>query len=457
MATAPASESEAQSLASLSEAERNRIINSLSKEEAQCLLYDWEFWARPDQLPPAGNWFCWLLRSGRGAGKTRTGAEWVISRARQKAHPPIALVGQTKADVRDTMIELGESSILKVSPPWFTPIYEPSKRRLTWPNGVVAIAYSGDEPDQLRGPQHGAAWIDELAKMRYPQATWDNMELGLRLGDNPQVVVTTTPRPIPIIKQLITDPDTIDRVASTYANIANLSPSYIKRVIRKYEGTHLGRQELHGQLMDDDPRALWSRELLERTRVTRPPDLHRIVVAVDPPAGSGQAGIVVAGIATVSGETHGYTLEDASTPEGVKPAVWGSAAVAAYHKWGADMIVGEVNNGGDMIEDVIRNVPDGRNVAYKTVRATRGKYTRAEPVSNLFEQDRAHHVGQFADLEDQLCTWIPGQDSPDRLDAEVWVYTELMLDEVEDPPAGETVNVDEEVYRTERERNRLWR
>ena len=418
-------------LASLSVAEREKIIHSLSSKEAQALFYDWQFWARPDQLPPEGDWFGWLLRSGRGAGKTRTGAEWVIDRAKQDNHPPIAIIGQTKADARDTMIELGESSILKISPPWFMPHYESSKRRLTWPNDVVATVFSGDEPDQLRGPQHGAAWIDELAKMRYPQETWDNMEMGLRTGDKPQVVVTTTPRPIPIIKQLIDDPEIVDRVVSTYANIGNLSPSFIKRIIKRYEGTRLGRQELHGQLMEDDPRALWSRDLLEKTRVNKSPELHRIVVSIDPPASSGQCGIIIVGIGVDgNGTTHGYTLEDASTPEGVKPSAWGNAAVAAYHKWGADLIVGEVNNGGDMIESIIRNVPDGRNVPYKSVRATRGKHTRAEPVSNLFEQGRAHHIGHFADLEDQLCTWVPGDDSPDRLDAEVWAYTELMLDEI---------------------------
>lgn len=415
---------------------RNKILKSLSNKEAEALIYDWLFWARPDQLPPDGDWFGWLLRSGRGAGKTRTGAEWVISRAKQKDHAPIAIIGQTVADVRDTMIELGESAIMQVSPPWFMPHYEPSKRRLTWPNGVVATTFSGDKPDQLRGPQHGAVWVDELAKFRYPQETWDNMEFGLRLGDNPQVVITTTPRPIPIIKQLLEDPDIIDRVVSTYANIGNLSPAYIKRVVKKYEGTRQGRQELHGLVLEDNPMALWSRDLLETTRVNKPPDLHRIVVAVDPHSTSGQTGIVVAGVARTGDTDHGYTLEDATPPEGVKPNVWGGAAVAAYHKWGADCIIGEINHGGDMIENVIRNVPNGDNVAYKTVRATRGKYTRAEPVSNLFEQGRGHHVGQFAELEDELCNWVPGEPSPNRLDAEVWAYTDLMLDEVGEMAAG---------------------
>lgn len=415
-------------MASLPEAERHRLIASLSEREAEALFYDWHWWARPDQLPPAGNWFGWLLRSGRGAGKTRTGAQWVIERAKIKGHPPIALIGQTKADVRDTMIELGESSILKVSPPWFTPKYESSKRRLTWPNGVTATAFSGDEPDQLRGPQHGAVWIDELAKMKYPDETWDNMELGLRLGDNPQVIVTTTPRPIKIIKQLIADDNIVDTVVSTYANIHNLAPQYIERIVKRYEGTRLGRQELHGGILDDTPGALWTSDLLEKTRVVKHPSLYRIVVAIDPHSTTGQTGIVVCGIARgKNGATHGYTLEDATPPEGAKPETWGQAAVTAYHKWKADVIVGENNHGGDMIESVIRNVEGGRNVSYKSVRATRGKYTRAEPVSNLFAQGRAHHVGYFPDLEDELTSWVPGDDSPNRLDAEVWAYTELML------------------------------
>ena len=421
--------------------EINSILNSLTEEEAQILLYDWKSWARPDQLSPLGDWFSWLLRSGRGAGKTRTGAEWIIEKAKDKNCPPIALIGQTKADVRDTMIELGESSILKVSSPWFMPKYEPSKRRLTWPNGAVATTFSGyllKETDQLRGPQHGFVWIDELAKMRYPKEVWDNMELGLRLGDKPQVIVTTTPRPIPIIKMLQEDDTCVKTVVSTYANYANLSEQFIKRIKLKYEGTPLAKQEIHGQIMDDDPNALWSRDLLEATRITRPPTLYRIVVAIDPHATTGQTGIIVAGIAQDSnGIVHGYTLEDCTPPEGVKPHVWGLAAVAAYHKWKADLIVGEINNGGDMIENVIRNVPDGRNVAYKAIRATKGKHTRAEPVSNLYHQKRAHQIGFFADLEDELCIWVPGDDSPNRLDALVWAYTELMLDGEKELRAGE--------------------
>ena len=404
---------------SLPEPERVKAINSLTDHEATALLYDWSFWARPKQLPPPGDWFGWLILAGRGFGKTRTGSEWVIERVRQ-GYRRIALVGQTKADVRDTMIEVEESSILKTSPPWMMPRYEPSKRRLTWPNGAVATAFSGDEPDQLRGPQHDTAWIDEPAKFKYPVETIDNLEMGLRLGDNPRMVCTTTPRPIPIIKNWMKDPRFHVTRGNTYENIANLAPTFIERIKSKYEGTRLGQQEIYADILDDDPRALWSRDLLEKTRVTQHPDLFKIVVAIDPHVTSGTTGIVVAGIGYVDGVLHGYTLDDVTSKEGAKPSEWAFAAVSAYHKWKADCIIGEINNGGDMIEHTIRTVSDGEYVRYKSVRATRGKYIRAEPVSALFEQGRFHHVGMFPMLEDELCSYVPGEKSPNRLDAEVW-------------------------------------
>ena len=419
----------ASSFRRLTTKQKIRHLKRLTDEEALVLYYDWQFWAREKQLPPPGDWFCWLLRSGRGFGKTRTGAEWVNDRARQ-GYKQIALIGQTKADVRDTMIELGESSIVKCSPPWFMPTYEPSKRRVTWPNGAVAVAFSGDEPDQLRGPEHDTVWMDELAKCKYPQQTWDMMEFGLRVGPDPRVCVTTTPRPIPIIKQLIADPDTVDMTGSSYENAENLSPSYKRRILQRYEGTHLGRQEIHGEILDDVEGALWKRPLLEATRVTEHPDLVRIAVGVDPQTkkgSSGATGIVVVGLAPFQDQWHGYTLDD-QTIDG-SPSEWGTQAVAAYHRWKADVIVGEVNNGGDMVEHVIRTVKGGANVNYKSIWASRGKYTRAEPVASLYEQKRAHQVGFFADLEDELCNWVPGEDSPNRLDAMVWGYHELMLQE----------------------------
>ena len=239
---------------------RQEMVRNLSDEQYKAVNWFYVLNARDKQLPPEGDWFTWLIRSGRGFGKTRTGAEWIIERVRS-GFMRLALIGQTKADVRDTMVELEESSIMNISPPWFMPEYQPSKRRVVWPTGAIATIYSGDEPDQLRGPQHDTVWIDELAKFKYPQKTWDNMEFGLRLPPDPKVFVSTTPRPIPIIKQLIADPETVDITGTTYENIANLSPQFIKRIVKRYEGTRIGKQELHGLILDDDPRALWNRDI----------------------------------------------------------------------------------------------------------------------------------------------------------------------------------------------------
>lgn len=402
-------------------------IEQASDKEIEAILREWSLWARTDQIAPAGDWFTWLLRGGRGSGKTRSGSEFVIERAKAGCRR-IALIGQTKGDVRDTMIEVGDSAILNCSPPDFRPEYEPSKRRLTFPNGCIAIAYSGDEPDQLRGPQHDTAWADELAKFKYPQETWDNLELGLRLGDDPRVCVTTTPRPIPIIKKLLADAMTVDVRCSTYDNAANLADTFIQRILDKYEGTRLGRQELHGELLDDNPNALWNRDAIETLRVRKHPDLTRVVVGVDPEAtateNSAETGIVVAGTAMVGDVLHGYILDDLSIRS--SPGGWASAAITGYHKHRADRIIGEVNNGGDMVGFTIKTVD--AKVPFKAVHASRGKLTRAEPVSALYEQGRIHHVGSFPDLEDQLCEWVPGDKSPDRLDALVWAITELMLE-----------------------------
>ena len=432
--------SPAELIASRSVSERQKLIDEIAptEEDKRALLYEWRFWARPKQLAPEWEWFIWLLLSGRGFGKTRTGAEWVINRARYGPFFPIALIGQTKADVRDTMVELGESSILKISPPWFMPAYEPSKRRLTWPNGMTATIFSGDEPDQLRGPQHGSAWVDELAKYKYPQETWDNLEFGLRLGDNPQVVVTTTPRPIKIIRELYADEASAIVTGSSYENISNLAGRYVDRVIKKYEGTRLGRQELHGVILTDVPGALWTHDGLDADRVRQAPVLKRIVVAIDPAVSantdsSNETGMVVAGI---DADNHGYLLEDLS---GIyTPKEWAEKAIYAYDNWQADAVIGESNQGGDLVASNIRSTAQilqligqrtTAEINVKLVRATKGKYTRAEPISSIYEQHRVHHVGMFAELEDQLCTWIPGEDSPDRLDALVWAFTELMLHE----------------------------
>ena len=411
----------------LPDKDRQKAISSLSPKEAEALIHDWEFWARPKQLPPDSDWYIWLLLSGRGGGKTRAGAELTVKWAKE-GFSPIALVGQTKADVRDTMVEVGDSAILNICPPWFRPEYESSKRRLTFPNGVLAIIYSGDEPDQLRGPQHMKAWLDELAKFKYPQESWDNLMFGLRIGDKPQGVVTTTPRPIKVIKDLMADKRTAVTRGHTLDNKANLAPDFLNYILRKYEGTRLGRQELAGEILDDNPDALWERARIDELRVRTHPDLIRVVVGVDPAAtakeDSSDTGIVVAGIAKLGDKMHGYILDDL-TIKGT-PDQWASAAVTGYHKTKADKIVGEANNGGDMVEFTVRTVD--KNVSFKSVHASRGKYTRAEPVSALYEQGRIHHVGYFSDLEDQLCEWVPGDTSPDRLDALVWAITELMLE-----------------------------
>ena len=414
----------------LPEQERQKTLKSLTNKEAESLLYDWEFWARPKQLPPDWDWYIWLLLSGRGGGKTRAGAELINKWARE-GFSPIALVGQTKADVRDTMVEVGDSAILNISPPWFMPEYEPSKRRLIWPNGVLGIIYSGDEPEQLRGPQHQKAWVDELAKFKYPKDSWDNLMFGLRIGNHPQAVVTTTPKPIKVIKDLIADERTAVTRGHTLENKDNLAPDFLRYILRKYEGTRLGRQELAGEILDDNPDALWERAKIDELRVRKYPELKRIVVAIDPQGTdsdtSSSTGIVVAGVAQVADRQEAFVLADltlSGTPE-----KWATAAVSGYYNFKADRIVGEVNFGGDMVESIIRIID--KSVSFKKVHASRGKAIRAEPVSALYEQGRVHHVGFFSELEDQMCEWVPGDKSPDRLDALVWAITELMLEKPE--------------------------
>lgn len=397
-------------------------MNTLTDEEMATLEYEWRFWARPDQMLPEGDWFTWLIMSGRGWGKSRTGAETCIEWAMHHGVKRIALVGRTAADVRDVMVE-GESGIMAKSPPWFMPHYEPSKRRITWPNGCIATTYSGDKPDQLRGPQHEKAWVDEFAAWRYPESL-DMLIFGLRLGQRPQIVATTTPRPTAAVRALMKEPDTHITRGSTYDNAANLSPKALAKLVSKYQGTRLGRQELFGELLDDVPGALWTYGLIEECRVSSHPPFERIVVAIDPAVTSDEesdeTGIVVVGLGQ---DKHGYVLADLTLS--ASPMEWAKVAVNAYHDFKADRIVAETNNGGDMIESTLRTID--RTISYKKVHASRGKLTRAEPVSSLYEQHRVHHWGMFAELEDQMCNWVPGNDSPDRMDALVWGLTDLML------------------------------
>jgi phage terminase large subunit-like protein len=385
----------------------------------------WLGWRRREQMPPHGDWRTWLILAGRGWGKTRTGAEWVIDRIEDGAER-IALIGPTAADARDVMVE-GESGILAIAPRDLEANYEPSKRRITFASGAIATTFSADEPDRLRGPQHDYAWADELAAWRYPDA-WDQLQFGLRLGTDPRCIVTTTPRPTKEIRALVAAETTVVTKGSTFDNADNLAPAFLERILAKYEGTRLGRQELYAEILDDVPGALWTRAMLEAafTGYDANPagDMQRVVVAVDPAVTSGEdsdeTGIIVAGRTG----TLGYVLADYTcrkTPDG-----WARAAVAAYHDHKADRIVAEANQGGDLVKTVLRTVDP--SVPVKLVRATRGKRVRAEPVAALYEQGRVFHRSVWPELEDQLVTWTPDSPtSPDRLDALVWALTDLDL------------------------------
>lgn len=377
--------------------------------------------------------------AGRGFGKTRTGAEtvrsWMCGKTPLEAGRArrFALVGETAADVRDVMVE-GPSGILAVHPPDFRPIYEPSKRRLTWPNGAMATTFNATEPDQLRGPEHDAAWSDELAKWMYARDTWDMLQFGLRSGDNPRQIVTTTPRPIPIIREIIAMPETRVTIGSTYENRANLAPSFFRTTVRRYEGTRLGRQELHAEILDDVAGALWTRKRLDDCKIKAVPvDLQRVVVAVDPSGTRGpedkksdEVGIVVAGKGV---DGRAYVLADRSCR--LPPAQWGARVAKAYRDFEADRVVAEANFGGAMVELVVKTADE--LVSYEEVKASRGKVVRAEPVAALYEQGRVSHVGNFPTLDDQLAAFTPdgyvGPGSPDHADALVWALTSLMLGE----------------------------
>lgn len=407
----------AQSLESLPKREREKL-----ESLALVAKYRWTLQARPSQLPPPGDWRVWLIQAGRGYGKTRVLVEWARSQIEAGRYRRMAFIARTPSDVRDVLIE-GESGILEKSPPWFRPKWEPTRRRLTWPNGAIATTYSAENPDELRGPQHDGAICDELATWRYPEA-WDNLMLGLRLGTDPRVVVGTTPKPVRLLKAVRALPTCVITSGATYENVDNLAPAFREHIISRYEGTRLGRQELGGELIEDNPAALWKREQLEAGRVLKAPDLVRVVVGVDPAISakdeSDETGIIVAG---KGADGHAYVLDDLSLR--ASPDGWARAAVTAYHRNSADRIVAEVNQGGDMVENTVRTVD--RNVAYSAVHASRGKYSRAEPIAALYEQGKVHHVGTFAELEDQQCQWVPGDKSPDRLDALVWAITALGL------------------------------
>ncbi len=388
----------------------------------------------------------WLVLAGRGFGKTRCGSEWIREQVRAGAMR-LHLIAPTASDARDVMVE-GESGVLSVcwagdktyaGEPIGRPSYEPSKRRLTWANGAVATLFSAEEPERLRGPQAEAMWCDELAAWKYLRETWDMAMFGLRLGDRPRTCITTTPKPLPLVKEIAKDERTVITRGSTFDNASNLAPTFLKAIKDKYEGTRLGRQELNAEILDDLPGALWTREMIDKGRVRKLPDLQRIVVAVDPSGTKGQSddgdeiGIVVAGKGV---DGRAYVLADRTCK--LSPDGWGRRAVDAYHgRWSetpdlvkADRLVAERNFGGAMVEHVIRTID--KSVSFKEVTASRGKVARAEPVAALYEQGRVSHVGSFSELEDQMCQIAPegfvGEGSPDRADALVWALTELMLE-----------------------------
>ena len=408
----------------MSNEDLKNLIQSLPDDYVIKFQHDWLIHARAEQYPPPGNWRTWLILAGRGFGKTRTGAEWV--RQQVKKYSIVNIIGATADDARDIMIE-GESGILAICPPNERPEYKAAKRQLVWPNGARSLIFTADEPERLRGKQHMKLWADELASWRYPES-WDQAMFGLRLGDNPQAVVTTTPRPTKIIRDLAKDPNTHLTRGSTYDNRSNLAPAFFAEIIKKYEGTRLGRQELNAEILDDNPNALWKRDRIDELRIGKAPEtLKRVVVGIDPAVTStgtsNETGIIVAALGE---DDHGYIINDVSLIG--SPDTWGRKAVSAYHDNDGDLIIGEANNGGDMVETVIRTIDP--YIRYKKVHATRGKAKRAEPIAALYEQGRVHHVGSFPKLEDQMCSFDPtdeNQDSPDRMDALVWALTELML------------------------------
>ena len=417
----------------------SEALTSLSQTALERLADDFELFARSDQLPSASGatgkpWTTWLILGGRGTGKTRAGAEWIKGVALGRPpfadvpQGPIALVGETLADVREVMVE-GVSGLRAIHRPQDRPEWQASRRGLVWPNGVIAQGFSAEDPESLRGPQFAAAWSDEIGKWKNAEATYDMLQFGLRLGVHPRQVATTTPRPTPLLKRLVCDPATVITRAATRANAMNLAPAFLEQVVRRYAGTRLGRQELDGELIEDRPDALFPRLMIEAARIMeRPRNLQRVVVAIDPPAGGkrgGNCGIVCAGR---SSDGTVYVLEDASV-DAARPDQWAAKALKSYHAHEADALVAEINQGGEMVASVIRSIDAG--VPVTPVRATRGKHIRAEPVAALYAQGKVRHAGVFPALEDQMCAFGPdglsGGKSPDRLDALVWAVTALAL------------------------------
>ena len=421
--------SPAQFLASLPEGDRAKLLESLTVEAKAALKYHWRFWARPEQIEPEGEWRTWLALAGRGWGKTEAGAQWVRERWKSGARS-IALVGETQKDLEEVMVP----RLLSVHPEHERPKATFRPVRITWPNGAQALGYNGTEPDQLRGPEFDTAWIDELAKYRHAQAVLDMIEMALRQGESPRVMVTTTPRPIDVIKAMVADRHTVVTRGATAENSDNLAAAFLERVQSRYGGTRLGRQELEGEILGDLPGALWSLSTLDSYRLRqRPAEMGRIVVAVDPAVteAGDDHGIIVAGAA---GDQRGVVLEDGSLKG--SPVEWARRAVSLFDSYGADAVIVEVNQGGDMVKHTLQTVrPD---LPIIEVRASRGKHVRAEPVAALYEQGRVAHVGAFPELETQMTQMTTqgykGTGSPDRVDALVWALAALFPDITEVMP-----------------------
>ncbi|MDJ0642796.1 MAG: terminase family protein [Erythrobacter sp.] len=415
---------------------RRRVVAALSAPERAEFDYHWSFFARDAQMPPSGAWRIWMIMAGRGFGKTRAGAEWVRQVAEDDGDARIAVVSSSLAEARAVMVE-GESGIIACCPPERRPQFEPSLKRLRWPNGAQAQLYSAAEPESLRGPQNSHAWCDEIGKwpLAHDRATrcWDNLLMGLRLGKDPRIAVTTTPRAVPLVRRLV-DREAIGDTAitrgSTYDNAANLPMRYLEAIDSEFAGSQLARQEIAGELLDDIEGALWSRSLLERVRDCGAPAEHcRVVVAVDPPASAAgdECGIVVVALGE---DGIGRVLADCSLA-GAQPEQWARTVASAASQWEADRVVAEANQGGAMVESVLRAAE--ASLPVKLVHASRGKVARAEPVAALYAARRVRHCGNFPQLEDQMCGLMiagqyvgPGR-SPDRADALVWGMTELML------------------------------
>lgn len=413
-----------ETLAMQPRAARNIAVAEIGAER---LRTDWSLWAQPGQVAPCGDWRTWLLMAGRGFGKTRAGAEWVRGIAEADCAARIALIGGTMSEARAIMVE-GPSGLLSIAPRKHRPKFEPSRNRLVWKNGAQALLFSAENPEGLRGPEHSHAWCDELAKWSYGQATWDNLQLGLRLGEHPQALVTTTPRPITLLRALLADPDVAVTRGATGDN-PFLPQSFLEAMALAYGGTRLGRQELAGALLDDLPGALWLRDGLEQCRARALPEVKRVVVAVDPPAGVGGDACGIVAVA-LGADGRGYVIEDASV-HGAQPEAWARAVAGCAARHAADRVIAEANQGGAMVESVLR--ASGLALPVKLIHATRGKVARAEPVAALYTAGRVRHIGAFPALEDELCGLTSGGGydgptrSPDRADALVYALTELML------------------------------